>query len=431
MFRKNQNSIEGPLTAENSNEKSLLAETQSLRDQLAEAKETLRAIQQGEVDAVVVNTAEGPQIYSLTGAETPYRLLIEEMTEGAVMLCEDNSIMYCNKGFAQMVQTLLDKLIGGNIETVVAPEHRTDFRALLDACRKGKRSTKAITFQANEKIVPAFVSASSLATGDTTTVFIVTTDLSKHMEEDLKRYTQDLELMVHERTNQLKDKERLAAIGQTAGMVGHDIRNPLQSIVSELYLARTEIDEFPESEAKNSLKESIQLIEEQTFYINKIVADLQDYTKPLTPKPQPIEIASIVKESLSSIVIPNNVAVNLNLKDGTEINIDPLYFKRVLVNLISNALQAMPTGGQLTLSTDFDGEYECITVKDTGIGIPEDVKPMMFQPLFTTKAKGQGLGLAVVKRLTEAMKGTVTFESEAGNGTAFIVKLPLNMQKPP
>jgi PAS domain S-box-containing protein len=406
----------------------LLAENQALRDQLAEAKETLRAIQQGEVDALVVNTPQGPSIYTLTGAETPYRQLIEEMREGAVILYGDNTILYCNKGFAQMVQAPLDKLIGSNIEEVIAQAHLDDFRKLLVEGRAGRGSfSKEVTFQSkSDKIVPALISVSSLTTGETTTTFIVATDLSQHMEESLKRYTHDLEITVHERTNQLKDKERLAAIGQTASMVGHDIRNPLQSIVSELYLARTELDEFPDNEAKNSLKESIQLIEEQTFYINKIVADLQDYTKPLTPKPQIIEVDKIVSESLSSIIIPHNITVKLDLKDGTKINIDPLYLKRVLVNLVSNALQAMPNGGQLTLSTDFTGQYACITVKDTGIGIPEEVKPLIFQPLFTTKAKGQGLGLAVVKRLTEALNGKVTFDSTPGNGTAFIVKLPLD-----
>jgi PAS domain-containing protein len=108
------------MTAENSKEKTLLTENQALREKLAEAEETLRAIHHGEVDALVVTTPKGPQIYSLTGAETPYRLLIEEMREGAVMLCEDNTILYCNKGFANMVQVSLSKLIGSNIEKTVS-----------------------------------------------------------------------------------------------------------------------------------------------------------------------------------------------------------------------------------------------------------------------------------------------------------------------
>ena len=91
-------------TAETEENKALLAENQTLKQQLAEAQETLRAIHHGEVDALVVSTPQGPQVYTLTGAETLYRLLIEEMREGAVMLCDDNTILYCNKGFAGMVQ---------------------------------------------------------------------------------------------------------------------------------------------------------------------------------------------------------------------------------------------------------------------------------------------------------------------------------------
>lgn len=419
------------MNTENVDNKDLLAENERLRQQLAEAQETLRAIHHGEVDALVVNMPNGPQIYTLTGAETPYRLLIEQMQEGAAMLSDTNSILYCNRGFADMAKVPLDKLIGSNIENVVSQEHLEDFRKLLAYSRSGKGpATKEITFRAAEgKIVPAFVSASSLITDSVTTTFIVTTDLSKHMQDDVKRYTEDLESTVAERTKQLKDTERLAAIGQTASMVGHDIRNPLQSIVSELYLAREELEAVTDGSVKSNINESLQMIEEQTFYINKIVADLQDYTKPLSPKPQTIELASTVRESLSSIILPSNVTIDLDLKDGTKINVDQLYLKRVLVNLISNALQAMPNGGQLTISTAFAGEHAFITIKDTGTGIPENVKPLIFQPLFTTKAKGQGLGLAVVKRLTEALKGSVAFESKTGDGTAFTVKLPLNMQK--
>ncbi len=415
------------MPSEEAKNKALLAQNQSLREELAEAKETLRAIQQGEVDALVVSTPQGPQIYTLTGAETPYRLLIEEMREGAVMLHDDNSILYCNKGFAEMVQVPLDKLIGSNIENIVAPEHLGNFQKLLAACRSGHGEvTKEIAFQANtDTIIPAFVSANSLKSSSSTTTFIVVTDLSQHMEANLKRYTEELESTVRERTKQLREKERLAAIGQTAGMVGHDIRNPLQSIVSELYLAREELDALPDSDAKKLMRESLESIEEQTFYINKIVADLQDYTKPLTPKPQSIDVERVIQESLSSVVIPQSISINIEIEnDVPKINVDPLYIKRVLVNLTSNALQAMPKAGKLTLHASPKGNKVLIAVSDTGSGIPENVKPQIFQPLFTTKAKGQGLGLAVVKRLTEAMNGAVHFESEVGKGTSFIITLP-------
>ena len=103
---------------------------------------------------------------------------------------------------------------------------------------------------------------------------------------------------------------------------------------------------------------------------------------------------------------------------------DQALLKRILSNLINNAAQAMPNGGKLTLYAYQEANDTVITVEDTGLGIPEEVKPKLFTPLFTTKSKGQGFGLAVVKRMTEALEGTVTFESESGKGTVFMVRLP-------
>ena len=89
----------------------------------------------------------------------------------------------------------------------------------------------------------------------------------------------------------------------------------------------------------------------------------------------------------------------------------------------------MPNGGKLTIETQQKEDNAIISVKDTGVGIPEEIKPNLFTPLFTTKAKGQGLGLAVVKRIIEAINGSITFESQVGNGTALIVKIPIGKQE--
>jgi signal transduction histidine kinase len=104
--------------------------------------------------------------------------------------------------------------------------------------------------------------------------------------------------------------------------------------------------------------------------------------------------------------------------------VDPDLMKRILSNLVSNAVQAMPNGGKLKIQAFKDAGAVVITVEDTGIGIPEEVKPKLFSPLFTTKPKGQGFGLSVVKRMTEALGGTVLFESEEGKTTKFILRFP-------
>ena len=123
--------------------------------------------------------------------------------------------------------------------------------------------------------------------------------------------------------------------------------------------------------------------------------------------------------------IPKNIKVSCNVeKTAKTIMVDGALLKRILGNLVTNAVQAMPNGGELTMRARQEAGNNVITVQDTGIGIPDKVKPKLFTPFFTTKSKGQGLGLAVVKRMTEALNGTVTFESKEGDGTTFIVRFP-------
>jgi signal transduction histidine kinase len=235
-----------------------------------------------------------------------------------------------------------------------------------------------------------------------------------------------------ESARKLKDAERLAAIGATAGMVGHDIRNPLQAIISDLYLARTELASCPENEAKNSAIESLVEIEKNIDYINKIVQDLQDYARPLNPKAQETDVKAVFNQILTKNGIPKNIKVDVKVEDKAEkIIADPDYVKRIAANLTLNAVQAMPNGGKLTIRvyTDKQNDDVLITVKDTGVGIPEDIKPKLFTPMMTTKSKGQGFGLAVVKRMTEGLGGTVTFESQEGKGTKFTVRFPQETRK--
>ncbi|MCW3995831.1 MAG: PAS domain S-box protein [Candidatus Bathyarchaeota archaeon] len=226
---------------------------------------------------------------------------------------------------------------------------------------------------------------------------------------------------------QLQDKERLAAIGATAGMVGHDIRNPLQAIISDLFLAKSELADLTDNEQKAKVLESLDEIESNVDYINKIVADLQDYARPLNPKAQVTDIEAIIDEIIFRSDIPKNVKVNVNISHAARILMaDPDFLRRIIGNLVLNAVQAMPQGGNLTIKVTKETQTDevVLTVEDTGVGIPDEVKEKLFTPMFTTKAKGQGFGLAVIKRMTEALAGTVTFESESGRGTKFIVRLP-------
>jgi signal transduction histidine kinase len=236
---------------------------------------------------------------------------------------------------------------------------------------------------------------------------------------NLEEYAKNLEKLVEERTRQLQDKERLATIGQIAGMVGHDIRNPLQAIVNELYFAKQAMTRVPEN--KQGTLESISIIQEQVDYISKIVNDLQDYARTLKPEIKEVDLPELIASSFSIIKVPENIVLTVNIEDHLRIRTDPTFIRRTLTNLANNAIQAMPEGGKLTVTVSQKENQTTITVEDTGKGIPEEIKPKLFTPLFTTKSKGQGFGLAVSKRLIEALGGTMSFESEAGKGTVFII----------
>ncbi len=247
---------------------------------------------------------------------------------------------------------------------------------------------------------------------------------------EVEEYATHMEQLAQERAIRLKDAERLAAIGATAGMVGHDIRNPLQAIISELYLAKGELEEITREDIRNNLTESITNIENDIEYINKIVQDLQDFAKPLKPITKETDLESICNDILSKINVPPSIKVSVRIEEAAKQTFsDPDMLKRVIANLLTNAVQAMPEGGKLTLHIYQEADRTVVTVEDTGVGIPEEVKPKLFSPLFTTKSKGQGFGLAVVKRMTEALGGTVAFQSCEGKGTAFTVSIPIKQQE--
>ncbi len=250
----------------------------------------------------------------------------------------------------------------------------------------------------------------------------------KKQQLTLETYTQRLEELIKLRSEKLKNAERLAAIGETAGMVGHDIRNPLQSIIGELFLAKDELKTIPKNDAQKNLLDNINFIEEQTLYINKIVTDLQDYAKPLTPTIQEVNLEQIMQDTIQSLEVPANIQIIMStLKPLPPLKTDASFIMRILTNLARNGIQAMEkTGGELNLNA-FPRENSIIlSVSDTGNGIPDEIKERIFKPLFTTKSKGQGFGLAVVKKLAEALGGSVSFETTVGKGTTFIVELPLH-----
>jgi PAS domain S-box-containing protein len=258
----------------------------------------------------------------------------------------------------------------------------------------------------------------------------ISRDISKikEVEEELKLYSDHLEELVMEKTKQLKQAEHLATIGETAAMVGHDLRNPLQGIINILYLMKQMHENAPPSfEVKSgtiNFDHMLGALEQQVEYMNKIVSDLQDYARPLQLELMMTNLSNLVNEALSAINVPENINVIVKIENRITLILDCMLIKRVFTNLILNAIQAMPNGGELTIKSVINNDNVTISFQDTGIGIPIENMPKLFKPLFTTKSKGQGFGLAVCKRIIEAHNGSIIVCSEVNKGSIFSVNIP-------
>jgi len=265
----------------------------------------------------------------------------------------------------------------------------------------------------------------------------------KRTEQQLANYTEHLEEMVEERTRELREaqeqlvrQERLAMLGQLAGSIGHELRNPLGVISNAVYFLK-----MSEPNASDRVKEYLDIIEKETHTSDKIITDLLDFTRIKSLDRQPASVFELIHQTLERYPAPPSVEVALEIPtDLPKIYADPQHILQVLINLVSNACQSMvraglTTGmlnvGRLTISAFSLGDMIKIDVQDMGMGIPPENMKKLFEPLFTTKTKGIGLGLAVSRKLTEANGGRIEVQSEPGKGSTFSVYLPIYRQENP
>lgn len=231
-------------------------------------------------------------------------------------------------------------------------------------------------------------------------------------------------------TKEMRDKlirsERLAAVGELASGVGHELRNPLNVIRNCVYLINMTLNGNASEEATSALK----LLDQQVDVSNRIVTDLLDFTRVRVPSRARVDLNNLVKDSLSWIAVPESIAVMRGLDGNSpQVFVDAEQVSRGFVNIISNAVQAMPGKGELKINTGADGSYAWVSFADTGCGISEENLKKLFEPLFTTKPKGIGLGLAITRRLVEQNEGQISVASQVNKGTTFTVKLPLHQKE--
>jgi PAS domain S-box-containing protein len=373
----------------------------------------------------------------LKASEEKFRTLVESMSDIVFILDRQQRHIGVFGQWLKLYKTSPEVFLGKTAREVLGDEAaRVHEEANLKALQ-GENVTYEWSMKTSEgKTLYFQTSLSPLrdSKGNIIGIVGVGRDITKlkEAEEKLQEYTRNLEKILEERTRQLRESERLAAIGEATMMVGHDLRNPLQAIINNVYIIKSKcLDKLPKKARsileREGLEEILKRIENEINYMNKIVRDLQDYSKPITPKYGRIRLTQMIERILSQIVPPEKIVVRKNIY-VEEIVCDEMLLERVLYNIILNAVQAMPEGGTLTITGEKSDGNIILSVEDTGVGIPENILPKLFAPFFTTKAKGQGLGLAICKRFIEVLNGKIDVASEVGKGSKFTITIPLPTQ---
>jgi PAS domain S-box-containing protein len=238
----------------------------------------------------------------------------------------------------------------------------------------------------------------------------------------------ELARRVEERTAELKTaqgelvrKERLSALGQLTATMAHELRNPLSAIRNTLFAVK----ETAASKGVD-LERPITRVERSVTRCDRIINDLLDYTRVKELRVAEIASDPWIEEVLSEQHLPAGIELERHLTADCMIAIDPERMRRVLINLIDNAAQAMPEDARerkITVTTASADDHFELVVADSGGGIPHDILPKVFEPLFSTKSFGTGLGLPMVKQIVEQHSGTITIASEVGKGTRVTVRL--------
>ena len=250
----------------------------------------------------------------------------------------------------------------------------------------------------------------------------------------LESFNVELEKQVQDRTQELQEAqarlvqtERLAAIGELSAGVAHELRNPLGAVKNAVYYIRGRLQGSDWAQENPRVGEFLDVMDEEIASSDQIITDLRDFSRVNPPSKSPSDLEALVDAALERTQLKESVNLAKDFEPGLpQVSVDGEQVRRVLANLIKNADEAMPEGGNLTFTgKSRDGAVE-LQVRDSGQGISEADLPKIFDPLFTTKAKGIGMGLAIVNQIVRRHEGTIDVNSKQGEGTTFTITLPVH-----
>lgn len=348
---------------------------------------------------------------------------LELSKSGISVIDEDEKIVYWNKRLFE-IWGLKEKDIAGKtrkavVEKVIEKVKNTEsFQDALDKAYSDKeyQGTDIVELKDGKSIERKTVALKKDGKYYGRIWFFTDITEQKQREQEMESYTSQLQRMVASRTQELIEAEKMAASGSLASEIAHDLRSPLQSIRNAAYMMKKDPAKFDVG---------LEIIEKSIVRSLEMLETLRDNTRKSEPKLRRTDLNKIIEESVEELPRPNNITVQMELDPEEEAWIDGLQIRRVLDNLLLNAVEAMPEGGAIKVTKHKDDSKFIVQVSDTGVGIPEEVLPNLFERKFyTTKPHGLGLGLSYCKRTIESHGGSIMVDSVLGKGTVFTIELP-------
>lgn len=403
----------------------LLDENAALQARLKETEATLEAIRRGEVDALVVSTEHGRQVYTLEGADQPYRLLIEEMQQGAVTIAPSGIILYTNHFFCEFLGYAPTELIAYRIEDYVAPSEQLRLRQFLAGLATQTSLAEEFAFRHhNELMIPTYVLGNTILIEQTRLIYLVVIDLRQR--KLLEQQTVELEV----------EKQRAKLLTDVMRNLSHDLRTPLATIITSLYIVQRTADE-------QRRHEKFAEIEEQVFHLSHALEQLQHMVRLDSLNELTLQVGSLNDLILRAVDDRQRDAAQQAIEivaaitpDRLRVHFDAELIREAINELLLNAIRFSPVGGAIHVCYECLSDGHCLLeVTNAGAGIPAERLRHIFERFYKAdEARSQhpslGLGLSMVKRIIELHHGRIDAQSTPNGLTRFRITLPLAVSSP-
>jgi PAS domain S-box-containing protein len=384
-----------------------------LQQELEELQETLRAIRDGEVDAVVVEGPKGVQVFTHTTAERPYRRLVEQMQDGAVTLTHAGDILYCNPRFGELVGAPCERIVGGSIDRFIVASDRPRLAASM---RAGRGTYEGHLLAADGDEVPIYLSVGPFVSDGVESLCVVVTDRSKLL-----------------RTRAARDEAEAASQAQDEfiAMLGHEVRNPLGAISAAIAV----LDRIDPATERASRARAV--IARQTEHLSRLIEDLLEVTRGVLGKivlvRTEVDVADAVRRCIATLHGMNKLAGRVVTVEAESawVEADAARLEQIVMNLLSNAVKFTASGGAIRVTVHRADDEAVLQVADDGVGIASEFLPSVFD-LFAQGSRsldrpggGLGVGLTLARRLVELHGGRIdAVSSGPGRGSTLTVRLP-------